>query len=453
MRVNTVERKPGMTEARHPHDAPSPKLLSAASIKIRIAIVSGMLLPLGAWLTPSAVPTTLTTPPQEHAAPLLEEQVQLRETSRPFVGVQDVAAAAREHSVAIPGVEPPRIASWNDFSQSADTLPPPAGFGVFVSDRHVLTHSRALDGRSSVRLMLSADLNVDARVIAYERSTRLVLLETDASGQTPAAVAADAPPAGALAVAVGRSADGDVAVPVFVTQASGGRYTIAADNAILPGMPLFTLSGELFAVATPDEYQMRAVPVPGLVERLMARAASGERLSSLGIGLQPLQGLLTSAFGESGVVVTDVVEGGPADLADLRVGDVLVAFDGVQIDSIETATRQLNSAPPGTRTPLGVRRAGRIRQIEVTPALAYEVAVLAQRRPAAASLLEARTVFSPGVRERYAIPASSRVLGVNGRPVSSRAQVQRELRVARTPVAVLLQQGDNRFFIGIEPER
>jgi serine protease Do len=436
-----------------PTNGPTGKLLAGGAIKIRIALASVLVLVVGAWLTPRAAQTGITTS-EERAAPLLEEQAQLTEASRTFIGVQDVAAEARQHTAGIPSPAFSIATSRNDFSAPSSAAPLLAGFGVFVSDGYVLTHSAALDGRSSVQLGLGAgDVPMEAAVVAYEPLTGLVLLQTTRSGRTPATLAADAPPAGTLAVGVGRSNGADIAVPVFVTRVSGDQYTIGAINdAILPGMPVFTLAGELFAVAAPVGRELRAIPVREAADRLMARASSGERPSSFGIGVQALAGRLTSSFGEQGVVVTEVLDGGPADLADIAVGDVLLAVGAAQIDSTESAIRELSSADVGTPTRVRLRRAGRVREVEVMPALAYEIATLARAR-GAPSGVEARVVFTRAALDALAIPPSARVLMVNGRAVTSRAQAQRELRLARAPVPVLLQQGDSRFFIIIEPTR
>jgi S1-C subfamily serine protease len=386
---------------------------------------------------------------------LLEEQVQQRRELGPaFLGVHDVASQAREYSISILGPASPSLISHNDFAVRADRRQEPSGLGVFIADTYVLTHSAALDGRSSLELTVGAGAaNVAANVVAYEPATGLVLLQTEPSGRAAATLATQAPAAGALAVGVGRSSQDDIAIPVFVTRAGDSRYTIGADDAILPGMPIFTLAGELFAVAAPAGREIRAVPVREAAERLIARASTGERLSSVGIGFQAPAGLLTRAFGEEGVIVTEVLEGGPADLGGIQVGDVILRIGDVPIDSNDTATRQLSSATIDTPTRFEVRRSGRIREVEVTPALAYEVASLARTRAETPVGPEARVVFSADLLEAYAIPRSARVLSVNGRALSSRAQVQRELRLARGPVPVLVADGDHRFFAAIEPSR
>ena len=226
----------------------------------------------GLWVSPVEVEHTILTHPHvaECAVVGAADEDRLIKP-RAFVGVQDVVARVREQSVAIPMPMPPTVESRNDFSEVDGTAPQVAALGVFVSPTHVLTHSAALDGRSSFELSLGNDLTTQGRVVAYEPSTGLVLLQTEITGRLPPILATEAPAAGALAVGVGRSNGLDLAVPVFVTSVGGGRYTIGAVNgAVLPGMPVFNLAGELLAVAVPHGQQMRAIPVRDAADRLIA---------------------------------------------------------------------------------------------------------------------------------------------------------------------------------------
>ena len=203
------------------------KLLAGGAVKIRIALASTLVLAVGAWLGPRAAQTGLSAP-QEHAAPLLEEQAQLREVSRPFVGVQEVAAPIRQHSVAILLPASPAMPSRNDFSEPVANRRSVAGFGVFVSDTHVLTHSAALNGRSTVDVSVGSGVTTSAPVVTYEPSTGLVLLQVQPSeARAPVTLASDAPAPGALAVAVGRSDDREMAAPVFVTSVGREEYRLA----------------------------------------------------------------------------------------------------------------------------------------------------------------------------------------------------------------------------------
>jgi S1-C subfamily serine protease len=429
------------------------KLLARGSVKIRIALASAVALALGAWLTPAVEPTNIS-PPQEHAAPLLEEQVQLREINRPFVGVQDIALRVKPHSVTILKPMPPPIPSRTDYSELANVATRAAGFGVFVSDTHVLTHAMALDGESSVDLALENATTRRARVVAYEPTYGLALLQTDPSGKPSVAMAAERPAAGALAVAVGRADDRDLAVPVFITSVGADRYTIGAvGETLMPGMPLFTLDGELFAIAAPDGPEVRAIPVRQMAAKMMARAAAGENRSSFGLGIQAPAGALAAVFGKEGVIVSEVLAGGPADTADIVVGDILLAVGEVEIDSVDTAARALSTANLDTPVTLRVRRADRVSDVTVTPAPAYEVAALSRAATETVRAPEARILFPAALLEAQPIAPAAQVISVDGRPATTRVQVQRVLRTARTAIPVLLRHGDRQFFVAIEPVR
>jgi S1-C subfamily serine protease len=440
----------GMTRSNS-FDGRPRKLLAGRATKVRIALASGLLLTAGGWLAPPGDQTTVSVP-EERAAPLLEEQVQVRDTSQAFVGVQNVARTVTEHTVAIPVPMQTVPGGRTDFFEPPRAAPDMGGFGVFVSDTHILSHSVALDGRSSVPLSAGAGPAFEATVVAYEQSTGLVLLQTRPSGRPAVALSSEAVAAGALAVGVGRSGRRDIAVPVFVTSAGGGRYTIGTvDESIRPGMPVFTLSGELFAIAAPDGQEWSAVPAREAVDRLIARSSTGERRSSFGLGFQSPTDVLTNIFGASGVVITEVVEEGPADRSDIQPGDVLLAIGDAEVDSIETAARVLGSRAVGAATQLRLRRDGRLRDIEVVPASAYEVAALARANADDVSAPEARVLFSTPVLHRAGIPPTARVVSIRGRPVTTRREAQRQLRLARDAVPVLLRYGGSRYFVALEP--
>jgi S1-C subfamily serine protease len=218
-------------------------------------------------------------------------------------------------------------------------------------------------------------------------------------------------------------------------------------------MPVFNMAGELFAIAAPDDRAGRALPVRQAAERLLARASRGERRSSFGLTFQVPHGPLTERFGAEGVLIADVLPGGPGDAADIRAGDVLLAVGDAKVESADSAARALSTAAVGTPTTLRVRRGARVSDVEATPALAYEIAALSRSSRDVPAGPEARVLFPAAVLEASAIPPAARIVSVNGRTVTTRAQVQRELRMARRPIPVLLRHGNNQFFAAVEPAR
>jgi S1-C subfamily serine protease len=432
-------------------DARLPKLLERSGIKLRLGIACLVILIAGAALAPPSR-TTGVTAPQEHAAPLLEEQVQLREAPRPFAGMQDVAERVSSYSVTIHAREEHRSRSENDFAHSKRQSRP-AGFAIVLSDTHLLTHAAALDGRSTASITTSDDRTSEASVVAYDPATGLALLTPAPTGASPAPLSTAPPAPGALAVAVGRWNGSTVAVPSFITRVDGDGYRIGAvDGAVLPGMPIYDPDGALVAIAAGSDGT--AYPVADAARPLSARASAGERLTSIGVAMQPLAGALTSVFGDTGALIAHVVESGPAGEAGVEAGDVLVAIDSVAIDTSAAAMRTLRSLPPGSAVALRLRRRDRHVDVNVTPMLAYEVAALARgsHEPGDAAG-EARTVFPQAVLDRAGIPRTARVLALSGRPGPSRADAQRVLRATKRPVPVLLQHEGERFFAVVEPSR
>ena len=71
------------------------------------------------------------------------------------------------------------------------------------------------------------------------------------------------------------------------------------------------------------------------------------------------------------------------------------------------------------------------------------------RRPASTY----RTIFPIAALEATRIPLDARVIRVNGRPVSTRAEALREWRRGRVAAIVLLRHDDRHFFAVLEEAR
>jgi hypothetical protein len=291
------------------------------------------------------------------------------------------------------------------------------------------------------------------RIAAYDPATGLALLESASPLGAPAPIGAE-PAAGMLVVAAAAWQERDVAVPLFVTRVAPDRYTVTATMPrMLHAMPLYTLEGELLAILSGDGPEWQAVPAGPALQNLLARAAKGERLAAVGTAFQQLTPPLQQAFGEGGVLISDVVDGGPAALADVQVGDVLLRVGEVDVATVEAAVQAVNAIPVGVPTAFEVRRTGRVREVKVIPALAHQVSWLAHRERPGAPALEASDALPTAALDASGIPPDARVLAVNGRAVSSRAQVDRELRRAAAPLRVLLHDGETQFFAAVAPRR
>jgi serine protease Do len=116
-----------------------------------------------------------------------------------------------------------------------------------------------------------------------------------------------------------------------------------------------------------------AVPINAATRRIVgALMAEGRfRRAYLGIagGPRPLPPRLARELGrKSGVEIAQVVEGGPADLAGMRVEDLIVELEGTPIEGMDDLQRVVVSEVIGRAVRAKVVRGGRERELELVPA-------------------------------------------------------------------------------------
>ena len=421
-------------------------LLGSTRTKLRVAGACVVILTAGAFVAPQRPQGPLASP-QEHAAPLLEQQV-AAPALNPLTVLQETATSLRPFSVAILPAARSAPATISDFADGSPAAAPDRGFGVFVSEGQVLTHAAALGGRSSTQIQHGDTIITDAELIAYEPGTGLVLLEIRAGGGAVPHLASAAPRAGALVVGLGRSAGMHLAAPMFVGAVAGDRFTIAGHARLPAGMPIFTARGELFALAGGDGTSAFAVGEASA--RLRARAASGERRGSAGLSFQSL-GPLAALLGDRGVLISQVIDGGPASDAGIAPGDVLLSIAGNTVDSPDAAALAVRSSAPGASLLFELASGRRTRRVTVTPVTVYEMAARAAAAAPPADPPEARVVLTAAQIAETGASPTARVIAIDGRQVTTRTQLQRLVRAARRPLLVLLREGDDQFFASLRP--
>jgi S1-C subfamily serine protease len=433
---------------------PAPKLLGSVRLKLRLALASLAVLVIGSLIAPRATETRLS-PPQERAAPLLEEQAQSREIARPFSGIQQVRHRISDLIVAFPSVDRPAPKTALDYQLPAPAVHAPAGYGIVVTPAgDILTHVDALSGRTRHRIDNGRGGSVEATVVGYEPATGLVLLSTPgmSTEASQPALAAPAEP-GALVAAYFRSIGRETIVPVFITSATRDEYAIVSTGPpLLPGTPIYTLAGELLAIAAGSAERPLALPAREAAERLVARVRSGGgQPASIGVTFQALDGPVTRVFGQTGALVGDVVSSGPGAEGGIEAGDLLLAVGETIVESPEAAHHAIVSLPLGSAISIRVRRDDRTLTLSVTPSAAIEVLARAvdDRARAEVPLLRAGDVFSASALAAAGVRPDAGVISVNRRRVSSRAQALGELQRSRAPALVHLENQDRERFFAV----
>jgi len=279
----------------------------------------------------------------------------------------------------------------------------PATGVILTSDGLMVTSSYRFNPTpASAIAVLSDGRRFAAQVVATDFSRKLVLLKLqDAEGLPTAEVApSESIRVGQLAIALGktfRSDQPNVSVGIVgATNRLFGRavQTDAAVSAANYGGPLVDIEGRVIGILSPmspsseksiagvewyDSGIGFAVPLDAW-QAAIVRLRQGEdlQLGYLGVGLS--QGTPR----ETPALVDTVVPGGPAAMAGLQAGDVLVEIEG---DQIETQVDLKFATQPhyaGDTLGIAFRREGEVQQANLRLATIAELEAHAQEAADAA---------------------------------------------------------------------
>lgn len=161
---------------------------------------------------------------------------------------------------------------------------------------------------------------------------------------------------------------------------------LQTDAAINPGNsggPLLNLKGEVIGVnaaimSTSGGFEGIGFAIPSNMATHVAKQliAKGKVVRGwMGVMIQDLTAELAQSFHVSphaGVLVADVVKGGPADKAGLKRGDIITSFDGKNTPDSATLRNAVANAPIGQKSKVVVLRKGKTQDFTVTIATQEE---------------------------------------------------------------------------------
>jgi S1-C subfamily serine protease len=169
-------------------------------------------------------------------------------------------------------------------------------------------------------------------------------------------------------------------IPGSGTQTQSLVDLIQTDAAISPGNSggaLVSAQGEIIGIneayLPPTTGAVAigfAIPAPTVVDVVTQLLKSGSAKHAF-FGIQP--GQLTAQIAQQlglgqarGVLVLEVVAGGPADRAGIKPGDVITGVDGKDVDSVEAFLAALRPHQPGDVISTALVRDGKQQQVKVT---------------------------------------------------------------------------------------
>ncbi|MGB2176784.1 MAG: Do family serine endopeptidase [Hyphomonas sp.] len=259
------------------------------------------------------------------------------------------------------------------------------GSGVIVrEDGVIVTNNHVVEGADSFRVVLSDRREYPAELVLNDERTDLAVLKIDTGGdKLPVLHYADTREAqvGDLVMAIGNPFGVGQTVTSGIISAtartdvgiSDYSFFIQTDAAVNPGNSggaLVDMKGQLVGVNTaifsrgggsngigfaiPSEMVKRVVDA-AMNEGTFVRPWLGLAAQSVSFDMAKAQGLSRPI----GVMVTEVYDGGPADKAGLRRGDLVTAIDGREVFDEKGLKFLAAIRNPGERAQLNVLRGGR----------------------------------------------------------------------------------------------
>src|SRR5216110_2990402 len=242
-----------------------------------------------------------------------------------------------------------------------------SGSGVLVDPRgYVLTNNHVIENAQDITVRLSDGRKFTAKLVGRDPKTDLAVLKVEAPSPLPAAELGDSDHlrVGQWAIAIGNPFGLDRTVTVGIISATARNRVgvatyenfIQTDASINPGNsggPLLNLDGKVIGINTAIVAAGQgigfSIPINQAKEVMRQLIASGRVVRGwLGIAIQDVTDELAGTFGvREGVLVAEVVKGGPAEAAGLRQGDVIVELNGAPIKEVPELQRRVAAVAPG----------------------------------------------------------------------------------------------------------
>ena len=262
------------------------------------------------------------------------------------------------------------------------------GSGFVISeDGFIVTNNHVIQGADEILIEFFEGFELEAEIIGTDPNTDLALLKVESKEPLKFVPWGDseASRVGDWVMAMGNPLGQGFSVSAGIVSARGralsGSYddfiqTDAAINRGNSGGPLFNMNGEVIGVNTailsPNGgsigigFAMSSRVAENVIDQL--REFGETRRGWLGVRIQDVDEDLAEGLGLAdirGALVTDVPEG-PALDAGMEAGDVILSFDGVEVDDTRSLVQQVGNTAVGKEVRVLVFRNGNTETLRVT---------------------------------------------------------------------------------------
>jgi S1-C subfamily serine protease len=257
--------------------------------------------------------------------------------------------------------------------------------GLVYADNVVLTTVRALGREDGLHVRRDDGRTLEAELAGWDPTTSLAVLRVAGLDTKPLTPSAVAPRVGHLALAVARSWSNVVTASAGIVSVIGGPLPTGRRRAIdqvirttapmhdgFSGGAFLDTSGGLIGIATASAIRGLGIVIPAAIAWKTAGTVlehGSLKRGYLGLAGQPVglpEGQRGADGRENALLVVGVTAGGPAAAAGLLVGDVLLEFDGHDVEAPEQLLDLLLGDRVGKTIALKVLRGGTVAEVKVT---------------------------------------------------------------------------------------
>ncbi|MDP9898553.1 trypsin-like peptidase domain-containing protein [Variovorax ginsengisoli] len=325
-------------------------------------------------------------------------------TGVPSTAPGSLSMAAKKASPAVVSINTSKAAQrnprandpWFRFffgDQGADQPQVGLGSGVIVSpDGYVLTNNHVVDGADEIDVTLNDGRHARGKVIGTDPDTDLAVLKIELD-KLPVIVLgnSDALQVGDQVLAIGNPFGVGQTVTSGIVSALGRNQLginmfenfIQTDAAINPGNSggaLVDVNGNLEGINTAIYSRSGgsmgigfAIPV-SMAKQVLSDIVTEGKVTRGWIGVEPndLSPELAETFGvkaNKGVIITGVLQNGPAARAGIRPGDVITAVGEQQIGNVQELLTAVAGLKPGQDSRFALQRGSDRMELNVVPGL------------------------------------------------------------------------------------
>jgi len=260
------------------------------------------------------------------------------------------------------------------------------GSGFVIDEQgYILTNNHVIEKANKIKVRLSNEEEFDAEVIGRDPKTDIALIKIDSTKPFQPVKLGDSDElqVGEWVIAIGNPFGLEHTVTAGIVSAKGrvigsGPYDdfIQTDASINPGNsggPLINTRGEVIGINTAIVAGGQgigfAIPINMVKQILPQLKEKGEVTRGwLGVMIQEVTPELAKQFGlekPQGALVAQVQEDSPAEKAGMKREDIIVEFDGKEIQKSSELPRIVANTPVGKRVDVTVIRSGREKRLKV----------------------------------------------------------------------------------------